>query len=385
MFRKFHKAKRIELSCPYCSHRQLEPPLVISSFCGECGEHFRVRKGIGIPSPALRVSGIAEVVKEEKSSPSPGTHHSRAVSSDDNREEAHGDAWLVNAEESAEGARPLPRHEETEETSDAGISAGAFFGLVDEEEIAEEEAGEKELGRKAQSKEVLAEGSIAALIDAQVAASPPEKDKMPPNFVPPEKRKKLIETSNDFEVRCFRCYHIQQVSKFAKSTQCERCSVYIGLANYEIKANKQHTLRTRGDIVIAKKGGLRKCEIACHNLMVNGSIDALVDCSGDAVFRSSGIVRGNLYCRKLIVEKNAVVEFPDGVKTAKADIFGRVVGDITCSGTVRLSKNGSVEGSVTAVDLQMKEGSTITGERTLDPDISTELPVKMGFNPTIIG
>jgi cytoskeletal protein CcmA (bactofilin family) len=385
VFRKFHKAKKIELSCPYCSHRQLEPPLVISSFCGKCGEHFRVSKGIAIPSPALRVSGIAEVVKEDKGPSSPGKQPSRAESSDESREQTPEDAWLVNAEESATGARPLPRHEETEDSSDSGISAGAFFGLVDEEAIAEEEAGEKELGRKAQSKEVLAEGSMAALIEAQVAASPPEKDKMPPNFVPPEKRKKLIETSNDFEVRCFRCYHIQQVSKFAKSTQCERCSVYIGLANYEIKTNKQHTLRTRGDIVIARKGGLRKCEIACHNLMVNGHIDAFVDCSGEAVFRSSGIVRGNLYCRKLIVEKNAVVEFPDGVKTAKADIFGRVVGDITCSGTVRISKNGSVEGNVTSVDLQMKEGATISGEKTLDPDISTELPVKMGFNPTIIG
>lgn len=79
---------------------------------------------------------------------------------------------------------------------------------------------------------------------------------MPPNYVPPEQRKKASESGSTFEVRCFRCYHIQQVSRFAKSTQCERCSVYISLANYEVKAHKSHTLRTRGDIVIAKRGSL---------------------------------------------------------------------------------------------------------------------------------
>lgn len=342
---------------------------------------------MAVPSPALRVSGIAEVVREPANGKSQGktTGVEPAQPTGDEVAEEPGEAWLVTAEESEQGAKPLPRAETTEEDSRDGISAGAFFGLVDEDGIDATPASGRKLGDKAQGRETLAEGSMAALIETQAPVASPEKDRMPPNFVPPEKRKKLIETSHDFEVRCFRCYHIQQVSKFAKSTQCERCSVYISLANYEIKANKQHTLRTRGDIVIAKKGGLRKCEIACHNLTVNGNIDAFVDCSGDAVFRNSGVVRGNLYCRKLIVEKNAVVEFPDGVKTARADIFGRVVGDITCSGTVRIAKSGTLDGNLSAVDLNLKDGGTITGEKTLAPEVSTELPVKMGFNPSIIG
>jgi cytoskeletal protein CcmA (bactofilin family) len=80
-----------------------------------------------------------------------------------------------------------------------------------------------------------------------------------------------------------------------------------------------------------------------------------------------------------------VVEFPDGVKTEWADIVGRVIGDVTCSGTVQISKSGTIEGDVTTIDLQMKDGAVISGEKTLDPEVSTELSVKIGFNPSVIG
>lgn len=388
MFRKLQKGKKIELTCPHCGHRQSEPYRVISSFCGNCGEHFRVRKGIAIPNAALRVSGIAEVIPPEKSKAKcktpkrkqlPRKKPEKKIASENE------ESWLMSADGADEGPSPLPRNEESSGRDETGISAGAFFGLVDEDEVETAESSPAGLGEKAQAKETLAEGSMAALIENQTAAPVEDKGKMPPNYIPPEKRKGLVEPSHDFSVRCFRCYHQQPVSKFAKSTQCERCSVYISLANYEVKANKQHTLRTRGDIIIRRKGGLKNCELACQNLTVNGTIDAFVDCSGDAVFRKTGKVRGHLYCRKLIVEKNAAIEFPDGIKTERADIFGRIAGDIICSGTVRLAKTALVDGNVTAFDIQMKEGAEITGEQVIDPDVSTELPVKMGFNPSVIG
>jgi cytoskeletal protein CcmA (bactofilin family) len=295
----------------------------------------------------------------------------------------------MSAEDDKAAPRPLPRGETNESEEPEGISAGAFFGLVSEEEdkpVSEDpEKPGKGIGEKAQGKEVLAEGSMAALIEAQAPASLPEKGKMPPNYKEPEKRKKSGDHSSDLEVRCFRCYHIQHVSRFAKSTQCERCSVYISLANYEVSRNQSHTLRTRGDITIAKRGGLKKCEVACHNLTVYGTIDAVVDCSGLAVFRRSGIVRGPVHCRKLVVEKTASVEFPDGILTEQADIQGNVRGDITCSGTVRVARSAEVDGNIRAVSIDMKDGATVSGEARIDPDVTTDLPVKMGFNPSVIG
>jgi len=383
VFRKFNHSKTIELACPYCGHRQQEPARVISSFCRECSEHFRVQKGVAIPNPGMRISGISEVgTPQSKPESSNLPEENNALIADPQKE----DAWLMSAEDDAEVARPLPREEEGEEEVADAISAGAFFGLVDPEgeQLDGKDAEEKGIGEKAQGKETLAEGSMAALIDNQ-PPTVPEKGKMPPNYKEPEKRKQAGDHSRDLEVRCFRCYHIQHVSRFAKSTQCERCSVYISLANYEITSNKSLTLRTRGDITIAKRGGLKKCEVACHNLTAHGTIDAFVDCSGLAVFRRSGVVRGHLHCRKIVVEKTASLEFPDGLFTEQADVQGQVKGDITCSGTVRIAKGAEVEGNIRAVSIDLKEGGSVHGETLVDPEVSTALQVKVGFNPSVIG
>ena len=227
---------------------------------------------------------------------------------------------------------------------------------------------------------------MAALIQSGEPTVVAGKDKMPPNYVAPEARRKTGDAVPGNRVRCYRCYHVQMVSRFAKSTQCERCSAYISLANYEIKAVKSHTLRTRGDVTIAKKGGLiNASEVACHHLTVSGAIDATVDCSGDATFRHSGTVRGKLFCERLVIEKNCEVRFPDGVMTERADINGHLIGDVTCSGKVRIARTGIIEGNLTAVDLETKEGGRVSGETVIDSETKTELPLKKGFNPTIIG
>ncbi|MEM1440799.1 MAG: polymer-forming cytoskeletal protein [Verrucomicrobiota bacterium] len=385
MFRKLNKSKRITVQCPTCEYSQEEPAAVISSFCKKCGEHFRVVKGQAVPNPGLRVSGLAEVREPEKIEEAPFVWDGPENSDD---KEAPEDSWVISAEDQDRTAKPLPQPDEETEQVEEGISAGAFFGLADEEgkDVAEEtKSNGTSLGNQAQSKDKLAEGSMAAMIESQGPVLSEDEEKMPPNYQKSEKRRRAADAATDLEVRCFRCYHIQHVSRFAKSTQCERCSVYISLANYEIKTHKTHTLRTRGDIVIGRRGGLKKCEIACHHLTVNGVIDAFVDCSGDAVFRHSGVVRGNLYCRKLLIEKNCVVEFPDGVMAERAEIQGQLVGNLTCSGNARIARSGSVEGDVHAVEIDLRDGATISGESRIDPETSTALPVKMGFNPSVIG
>lgn len=376
MFQRFNRSKRLNLTCPHCGESQEEPSLVISSFCRACGEHFRVRKGVAIPSPGLKVSGVV-VERNASETKSPGIAHDA-----DSVEELDQDseAWLVTSDEKKKGARPLPKKKVIEE-EETGISAGAFFGLVDDDD----ESATTPVTKK--KKKALEEGSMEALIESQSHSLTQAKGKMPPNFIPPEERKKRRdEPVTSHQVRCFRCYHTQFVSKFAKSTQCERCSAYIALANYDIKAVKCHTLRTRGDITIGRKGGLiNNSEIACNNLTVSGDINATVDCSGDAVFRHSGTVKGQLFCHRLVIEKNCEVTFPDGIKTENADIMGTLSGDITASGKIRVGKTGKIDGEASAHDIEVKEGGTVSGESIIDPDITTFLPLKKGFNPSIIG
>jgi len=353
--------------------------MAVSSFCQSCGDHFRIHRGVAIATPGIKVSGIAKSYGKGKPEVELPFDWARSIPEENNTADISEESWVANPEQNGGKLQPLPEPAESEEEA-IGISAAAFFGLVDEEGIKDQPANDGEsLGNEAQSSEKLAERSMEAMIGT---AEEVEKQKVPPNYVPPEHRKKASENGSSFEIRC---YHIQHVSRFAKSTQCERCSVYISLANYEVKAQKSHSLRTRGDIVIAKRGGLKNCEIACHHLVVNGTIDAFIDCSGDATFRKSGIVRGEVFCRRLLIDKHCEVEFPDRVKVQRADINGTLKGNLTCSGNVKISKTAIVEGDVKAVDITIKDGGSITGEMDIDPDTTTELPVKIGTNSSVIG
>lgn len=395
MFTKLHRARKLDLTCPSCGHLQEEPSIVFSSFCRSCGEHFRVRKGVAIANPALKVSGITEIrtSKPKTSSPHPTVTETETPNADGEGDTSFPDSWLVTADELESGVRPFTRANEEEAEEVAGISAGAFFGLLSGAELPPDDTIEEDdvgsasaIGGKAQSRGSLARGSMAALIQSREPTAVADKHKMPANYAAPERRRNASDSVPGNRVRCFRCYHIQMVSRFAKSTQCERCSAYISLANYEIKAVHNHTLRTRGDVSITRKGGLvNDSEIACHHLTVSGAIDATVDCSGNAIFRHSGVVRGNLFCERLVIEKNCQVRFADGVMTENADINGHLIGDVTCSGLVRIGRTGIIEGRLMTVELETKDGGRVSGETVIDTATSTALPLKKGFNPTVIG
>ncbi len=340
-------------------------------------------------SPGLRVSGIAEINPHDQIGPRvPFEWGDRDKGEDEGEIRGDGilgESWIATQKDDGQ-PRPLPESGEGDAGELIGISIGAFIDLVDEEENLDDAGGEvPSIGAEAQGAEILAEGSMEALLGENTPVETPEKEKMPPNYVPPENRKRASEGGSTFDVRCFHCYHIQVVSRFAKSMQCEKCSVYISLANCEVRVQKSYTLRTRGDISVSRKGGLKSCEGACHHCTVNGTIDALVDCSRDATFRKSGIVRGHLYCRKIHLDKNCEVEYPDGVMAQRADINGSPKGDPTCSRKLRIGRSGTFEGDVKAVEIAFKEGSMVTGEVVTDSEISTELPVNKGTNPSIIG
>src|SRR5690606_5658370 len=99
VFGKRYRAKKVDLTCPYCGQQQQEPTLAVSSFCRSCGEHFRVRKGVACAHPGLRVSGLAGVGERRSRRPAPPSASPSAEPA------PAGDSWLVSAEAQDEGAR----------------------------------------------------------------------------------------------------------------------------------------------------------------------------------------------------------------------------------------------------------------------------------------
>ncbi|MCB1237956.1 MAG: polymer-forming cytoskeletal protein, partial [Verrucomicrobiae bacterium] len=415
MFDRFRKRKEVVLSCPFCGAEQSEPSLVISSFCRKCGRHFRIENGKAIAPPGVVASGISMVVRDleaddafdddDEPLPEPAPPSAPASKNDSWLDQARRkntaalrDSLMPAAEPGKNAAAPDEPTETDEEEIDEEPVAEA--DVEEDEEDRADDPDPAQLGSAAEPVERLGQGSIGALLGAGAPHAEENGDdgpdtlfsgretdadaedestaltsadairipKMPPGFVPPDQRKKGSEPEKR-GVRCFACNHKQLVSVSAKSTQCGRCSVYISLIDHDITTPWSQNIRTRGDVTIHRKGSVTGCDIACHDLVVAGNISASVDCSGNATFRTSGKVMGNMHCKTLIVEKKCEMNFPQGVVAENAEVYGTLVGNIICSGAIRIYKSGSVIGDATAKAVVLKDGGILTGRMSIRPDI----------------
>lgn len=50
------KLDLVQVACPHCGHQQSEPPSAFSTFCKECGQHFRVQEVLN-PAPKPKARG----------------------------------------------------------------------------------------------------------------------------------------------------------------------------------------------------------------------------------------------------------------------------------------------------------------------------------------
>jgi len=191
--------------------------MAISSFCRSCGDHFRIQKGVAVAKPGLRVSGITPVNETQDDDNVPDSQVNDAEDkASDTGVEPSVDAWLRSARGGEAHAKTLTKQDQAddeEETIGGAISAAGFFGLPVDDEADEErntallpghgpdgddeedleDDNDSGLGRESQSKETLAEGSMGALIgkladEVEKKSFGQDKSKMPPNYVPPDKR-----------------------------------------------------------------------------------------------------------------------------------------------------------------------------------------------------
>jgi len=404
------KGRKLDLSCPYCGHGQSEPSIAISSYCRRCGEYFRIKKGVAVARPGLAVSGINPV--EEPAGDEVGLPDHGEREKDVFLEETALEAWLRSARggkgrsiplgdsgadseagsgengasASGEGAVPV---EDDAVSADPVSSRDEDSGPDENDGGAAREVGPTQLGEKAQSRDALAQGSISALI--QLAKPKPESAdetfgsndaKMPPNFVPPGRKRRR--SRDRIKVRCFRCNHMHSVTRYATSTQCGRCSAYIGLADYEIRGEQRAVLRTRGNVTVTRRGAVLGEELSCHDLHVLGPVDARLDCSGDVVIRHDSCIRGAVNCETFFVERRCRVEVVDGLFADHVDVHGTLSGDIAGAGSVSVHRGGRIEGDVIARSIEVSEGGTVGGRRIIDGTVDPSVPLKEGLSSPVI-
>ena len=214
--------------------------------------------------------------------------------------------------------------------------------------------------------------------DAEPFREPePAKPLAPPRKpVPPPMswwKRLILRPDPPREVRCFECEREFTAGAEAESTQCPDCGCYVSLRHHEIRQTWTRHLQTRGNVVVHKEGSIQRARVECHDLTVFGKIAGELDCSGEFDIHGSGKISGTVKCRQLRVRRKARVEFLDPVTAESVLIEGEVRGVFHCTGTVTLAPRARLHGFVRAAALNIRTGASHVGTADIieSPESST--------------
>ncbi len=109
-------------------------------------------------------------------------------------------------------------------------------------------------------------------------------------------------------VVCTHCHNECEVARRAMSVFCPHCRKCLILEDYAIKNyTSVRELVTCGDVVVEKRGHVR-ARIKAGNLTVRGKIQGDVTARGSVKIRRTGHLIGNLEASVLEIEGGAVLE-----------------------------------------------------------------------------
>ena len=163
------------------------------------------------------------------------------------------------------------------------------------------------------------------------------------------------------EAQCFECNHKSKVGRSAKSASCPNCGAVIPLEDIELNAASSQSIKTRGDVLIRKRGELSATEVYAKDLRCQGTISADIHCSGDAIFRTTGTIAGQVHCRRFIVEKGSNLVLSNPVHADEVEIHAPITGSVFSNGSVLISASGAVNGDVTARSVSIEPGGELNG------------------------
>jgi cytoskeletal protein CcmA (bactofilin family)/ribosomal protein S27E len=334
---------QIEVVCPSCGAAQYEPRLVVSTFCKKCGVHLTVEKRRVVASAVTRSgAGMDDswAIAEETHSPTPApvkepvAKPAAAPPPEPVPTAADGFGAFLQSQN-------LPAPTDPEPSADASPPVEAAAAPV------APDAGP----------------TPAATRRPQSNSPPPTPAPAPHTATSLQKMKEQGMYRNGYfkDAECFDCDHKFKTGRSAKSANCPACGAYISLEDVEINMTSTQSIKTRGNVLIRKRGRLSASSVQCRDLECHGIIEANVTCSGDASFRTNGTIIGEIHCQRFVVEKGADVVFLNSVHATDVDIQARFTGNIYSTGPVLIGGNGSINGDVTARSVSIEPGGELNG------------------------
>lgn len=163
-------------------------------------------------------------------------------------------------------------------------------------------------------------------------------------------------------VLCFECDATHKVAAASTSTICPSCSTYIDLRNLEIKDRTNKRIRTRGDVVVEKKGALLGTSLHCGKLTVHGTVSGSIYASGDVLLKADQKIIGEIRCRHLVLEKKCELQCVQPVHAETVEIHGKATGHFYATRSLILRRHAVLDGSVTAQFMCVEPGAVLNGQ-----------------------
>jgi cytoskeletal protein CcmA (bactofilin family) len=163
-------------------------------------------------------------------------------------------------------------------------------------------------------------------------------------------------------VLCFECEATHKVAAASTSTICPACSTYIDLRDLEIKDRTNKRIRTRGDVVVDRKGALLGTSLHCGRLTIHGTVSGSIYASGDVLIKSDQRIIGEIRCRRLVLEKKCELQCVQPVHAETVEIHGRATGHFHATRSIILRRNAVLDGSVTAQAICVEPGAVLNGQ-----------------------
>lgn len=175
-------------------------------------------------------------------------------------------------------------------------------------------------------------------------------------------------------VSCFSCGHSQRVHAGVPEAPCRSCGAMMRYADVRIDGHSTRMVETHGRVFVGRKGFLNSTRVVCAGAHVEGRISGRIECGGLLRMGNSYACRAQIHAGSFLVDRGAQLHFAYTVYIGDGIIRGRVEGDIVCSGTLRITKQGAVIGDIDARALMVDRGGIYSGDVRVTPERRSDAP-----------
>ncbi len=165
------------------------------------------------------------------------------------------------------------------------------------------------------------------------------------------------------EVICYECGLHSQVPVAALSANCMHCHAHLKMTDVDLKPGAQRlTVRTLGNVTVQPEAVLSQLSIVCNNCTLYGRGSGAYRCSGTLRVSCNNRIEGSVQAKRMLVDKSTDVVLTQGVTTDELEVYGRLTGRVVANKCIVIHRGGELYGDCYAPSLSVEEGGVHRGQ-----------------------